>query len=812
MLVQETSMKDYIATGVIRRLIFLCLIVAVAALGAVSNKDAAAQIVQATPISAELPQRPALSTGIPTITNTPTTNTPTTNTPTTNTLTPRVSTSLAPATSGQVSPLTIVGQESARSEFQKFLTAVSGIDLQMFGTSLFSGVPSTFAPVDSLPITPDYVLGPGDEIVIRAWGAVDIDYRATIDRLGTISIPRIGVVNLSGIRYQDLNDFLKTTIGRVFRNFELTANLGQLRSIQIYVVGQAQKPGVYTVSSLSTLLNAIFAVGGPNISGSLRSIQLKRGDRVITELDLYDLLIRGDKSKDARLLPGDVIFIPPVGGLSAVTGSVNSPAIYELKRGETLADALRFASGLSTTAEGQKATVERIENRQIRKVDEFSLDAAGLARLMRDGDVVTVYSIVPRFDNAVTLRGNVAQPLRLVWRSGLRVKDVIPERAALLSRDYWLSRSRVVAASPLLDLGRATTSTGGGSGIERQNQALLGGMNAERQNLNTVRPPVGEVNWEYAVIERLNKTNYTTSLVPFHLGKAVIDGDPQQNLVLEPGDVITIFSKEDVKVPVASQTKYIRLEGEFVHSGVYQVMPGETLRQIIQRAGGLTVSAYLYGSEFNRESTRKLQQEKLDEATSRLDRDLQRVAASRSQNSVTPEDAQNLKPQLEAQQALIAKLRAVKATGRIVMEIPPDAQQVKDIPDIALEDGDRFVVPSPPSTVGVFGSVYNENSFMFKAEKRLDDYLSQAGGPTRDADESSLYVLRADGSVVSRRQGSVFAGLGSGIGGLRPMPGDTIVVPEQLDKTEFRRILRDWTQIFSQFGLGVAALKVFKSL
>lgn len=206
-------------------------------------------------------------------------------------------------------------------------------------------MPSTFSPVEDVPVTPDYLIGPGDEVVIRAWGAVEIDYRAVVDRTGAISLPRVGVVNLAGVRYQNLADHLRRSVGRVFRNFELTASLGQLRSIQVYVVGQARRPGAYTVSSLSTLVNAIFAAGGPGAAGSMRGVQLKRAGRTVTELDLYELLVRGDKGRDAALLPGDVIFFPPVGALAAVTGSVNTPAVFELKSGETLADALRYAGG-----------------------------------------------------------------------------------------------------------------------------------------------------------------------------------------------------------------------------------------------------------------------------------------------------------------------------------------------------------------------------------------------------------------------------------------------------------------------------------
>jgi protein involved in polysaccharide export with SLBB domain len=667
-----------------------------------------------------------------------------------------------------------------------------GLDLPIFGAQLFEGVPTTFSPLDNVPVTPDYMIGPGDEILIRGWGAVDIDYRAVVDRTGAISIPRVGVVQVAGVRYQSLSEHLRRAVGRVFRNFELTATLGQLRSIQVYVVGQARQPGAYTVSSLSTLVNTVFAAGGPGPTGSMRRVELKRGGKVVSRFDLYDLLVSGDKSHDVSLLPGDVIFFPAVGPLVAVAGSVNTPAVFELKRGETLAEVLNYAGGLSSLAEGRRVTVERVHARQVRKVDEFTLDVAGLARSLSDGDVVTVYSIVPRMDNSVSLRGNVAQPAHMPWRSGMRVRDLIPERAALLSRSYWLGRTRLAPAPR-------------SEGADKKAEAL------ERRTVDELRPPEGEVNWDYAVIERINPTDYSTSLVPFRLGKAVIDGDPEQNLLLEPGDVVTIFSKSDVRVPTAHQTRYVRLEGEMAQAGVFQVQPGETLRQLVRRVGGLSPNAYLFAAELNRESTRMMQQEKLDAAADRLEREAQRVVASQVQNALSPADAQSAQAQAAAQMALIAKLRGIKATGRIVLEVPPGGRDVKDLPDIPLEDGDRFYAPPMPSTVSVFGAVYNENAFLHKGGKKMEDYLRQAGGPTKDADEDAMYVIRADGSVVSKSQGSVFSANGR-LASLKMMPGDALVVPEKLDRTEFRRALRDWTQIFSQFGLGVAALRVLKGL
>jgi protein involved in polysaccharide export with SLBB domain len=705
-----------------------------------------------------------------------------------------------------------------RIEFQDFVAQSTGRDLPIFGSELFRNVPSTFAPVDNIPVTSDYIIGPGDEIMLRAWGQLDVDYAAVVDRTGAINIPKVGTINVAGIKYQDLQAHLKTAIGRVFRNFDLTVSLGELRAIQVFVVGQARRPGSYTVSSMSTLVNAVFAAGGPSAKGSMRSIQLKRGNKVVTELDLYDLLISGDKSKDAPLLPGDVIYVAPVGSLVAISGSVNVPAIFELKKDGALGDLIAWAGGLASTASGQKATLERIDDHKTRNIAEFNLDAAGTQIKLRDGDLVTIYAVASRIENAVTLRGNVAQPGRFPWRQGMRVTDIIPNSNALISRHYWLRKNQTVGfdktvaellkkeqpreISPVFAQ-NAPVGLGAGQGLAARPEEKTRIKSADEIKRN-----LDEVNWDYAVIERINPKDLGTTLIPFNLGKAVLEGDPAQNLLLQPGDVLTVFSVDDVAVPIAKQTKYVRLEGEFTHPGIYSVEPGETLRQLVARVGGLSQNAFLFGAEFTRESNRIYQQKKLEEAVNRLEREIQSSAISRSRNALTADDAAAGTQDAQAQQALIAKLREVKATGRIVLEVPSDETTgVKDLPDLVLEDSDRFIVPSKPSTINVIGAVYNENAFVFRPEKRLTDYLRQAGGVSRTGDKADVYLLRVDGSVISKRQSGWLMG---SFDGERLMPGDTIVVPEDFERTTWTKTLKDYGQILYQFGLGAAALKVLK--
>ncbi len=716
--------------------------------------------------------------------------------------------SLSSGSSGPADPRTIAGPQGAadpgrtagittapitapvleRSEFQDFIEKSTGKLLPRFGANLFVGAPSTFAPVDNVPITSDYLIGPGDEIRIRVWGQVEGDSRSVVDRNGNIDIPKIGTVAVAGVRMDILEGHIRAAIERNFRNFDLNVSLGALRSIQIFVVGQARRPGSYTVSALSTLVTALFASGGPNATGSMRRIQLKRNDKLVTEFDVYDFLARGDKSKDARLLAGDVIFIPTEGPQVALSGSVKVPAVFELNESTSLRALVDLAGGLTATARGQKAMVERIDDRRVRRVEEFTLDEAGLNRPVKDGDLVSILPISPRFENAVTLRGNVAMPLRYPFREGMRISDLIPEREALVVPDYYLRRNLITRVDAIGDKERAA--------IEVKNASQL---------VTDFQRSFAEINWDYAVIDRLDLSDLSQKLYPFNLGKAVIEHDPSQNLTLQPGDVVTIFSKTDFGVPLSKRTVTVVLEDEFNAPGVYTAKPGETLRQLVTRTGGLGPDAYLFGAVFRRESTRVTQQKALDEVINRMEADLQRSSVNKVQNSQATDTA-SVAQEIAVQQAQLARLRQLKAEGRIILNLP-DNPRLSDLPDLPLENGDRLQVPPKPATINVLGSVYNTGSFVHRTGQRVDEYLQAAGGPLRSADAGATYVLRADGSVLSKRQSSWVSRFDS----LALMPGDSIVVPEDYEHTTWMKSLRDYSQIFFQFGLGAAALKVLKN-
>jgi protein involved in polysaccharide export with SLBB domain len=319
---------------------------------------------------------------------------------------------------------------------------------------------------------------------------------------------------------------------------------------------------------------------------------------------------------------------------------------------------------------------------------------------------------------------------------------------------------------------------------------------------------VPEINWAYAVIERRDARDLSTELIPFHLGKLILERDESENRPLEPADVVTIFSQSDIMVPVAQQNRLVRLEGEFMVAGIYAVRPGETLGQVIERAGGLTPQAYLYGAEFVRESTKHDQQRRLDEFVQEMDHELQQAAAARTRSAVTPQESAEVVAQWENDRQALGRLRGIQSSGRIVLNLEPGSSDLAKLMNLQLEGGDRFVVPARPATVNVLGAVYNQTALLYEGRLRIDDYLRKAGGFTRNADKARVFIIRADGSLTPK-QGAASPFVRS-FGAMRLYPGDSVIVPEAAFRSSLLRGLRDWSLVFSQFGLGAAAINVLK--
>jgi protein involved in polysaccharide export with SLBB domain len=577
--------------------------------------------------------------------------------------------------------------EKEPSEFQKFVADNTGKMLPVFGSEFFANTPTTFAPVSNAPVPSDYPLGPGDQLMIRGWGTIDIDYRATIDRNGTISIPTIGSVVLAGVKAGDAENAIRAAVGRLYKGVTVNVTFGQLRAITVYVVGQANRPGTYTVSSLSTLVTALFASGGPNANGSMRHVQVKRGGKAVAELDLYAFIAKGDKSADVKLQDGDTIFIPQAGGFVALTGKVNSPAVYELKSGsDTVESLLDVAGGLPVVADPRRAFLERIDpaTNHPRSVEQFALEGQGLKRILKNGDVLNVTSITPDFSNAVVLRGNVDQPVRAPYKSGMRVSDLIPSREYLISRSS-TARQNSVLADDEADL-RADESSKGLPGqpgrnttkmLKKNTDAVKDASGKSESIAARIGNLIDQVNWDYAVVERINRADLSVKLIPFNLGNVFTNPNGPDNLQLQPGDTVTIFSQEDVAVPMDKRQIFVRVEGEVKVPGVYQMTAGDTLQTLIAKAGGPTANAYLFGTGFYRDEVRKEQEANLQRAADRLETQIRSEQSTQMANlaAMSPTEAAASTAQFEAQRRLaeerITRFRKCRCRMAIVWSYRP---------------------------------------------------------------------------------------------------------------------------------------------
>lgn len=527
--------------------------------------------------------------------------------------------------------------------------------VRRFGAELMTRAEDPDSADFSPQVPPDYLVKNGDEIVVTLWGSVDADVRAVVDRSGRINIPRVGPVLVAGVRYAELPEVLRRRVGQVFRNFDLSVSLGQLRGVRVYVSGFVARPGAYSVSSLSTVLSSLLRAGGPSAAGSFRNITLRRGKQVVASYDLYDFLLKGDRSADALVQPDDVIHVNAVGPQVGVIGSINRPAIFELKSGETVADVMAMAGGYTAVADRSRLAVERLQQRVGERINELPMPQSG-------------------------------------------------------------------------------------------------------------------------------------------------------SLPLSHGDVLRAFSAVSAQLSVQQQNKRVRVEGEVARPGEYVLPANSSVADALRAAGGLSPSAYVFGTELSRESVRRTQQENYERALRDMETDFVRTTATLRTSTADEAAAQSAR--MSATTRLVERLRSVQPSGRIVLQMTPDATT---LPDLTLEDGDRLNVPPRPSSVGVFGSVFNAGSYLWNNGRSIEEYLQQAGGPTRGADKSSVFVVRANGSVVSALQEGSWFRTGTGLERVRAEPGDTIFVPELQNKTTFIQSAKDWTQILYQFGLGAAALRTIRN-
>ena len=653
-----------------------------------------------------------------------------------------------------------LGADPDLSEYRVRLTllrldATGKEALKPFGYDLFEGVPSTFAPVSDIQVPVDYIVGPGDTLVIQLYGNEPSRYELTVERDGRLNFPKLGPIMVSGMSFDAVRAAIDERVSKQMVGSHVSVTMGELRSIRVFVLGEAEKPGSYTVSGLSTMTNALFVSGGVKKIGSLRNVALKRNGRLVTTLDLYDLLLHGDTAGDRQLLPGDVIFIPPIGNTISVDGAVRRPAIYELKGEKTVAQAVEIAGGLLPDADMKLGQLERIlpsRSREMRNIDLTT--AAGRAMEVANGDTVRIPLIRPTLENSVVLSGYVFRPGQFQYHAGMRLSDVLgsfDELRPNADQGYIMIRreippdERVEVVSA--DLRRALGARGSDADPELRprDRIFVFDLSSDRERIlapiirelqlqaspekpeqvvsidGRVKAPghyplepsmhvsdlirAGGSLDDSAFRGQAEITRYEvrdgdarkTELISVDLA-AVRRGDAGSDVLLRPYDVLVVKP-----IPQWVEPGMIELAGEVRFPGKYPIRRGETLSSALQRAGGLTDLAFADGAVFIREELKKREKDQLEMLANRMQSDL----AALSLEAVTSSAATNSSGGAAAQglavgQQLMAQLRETKPVGRLVIDLSRVMKGPAGVSeDVVLRDGDKLMIPKQTQEITI---------------------------------------------------------------------------------------------------------------
>jgi polysaccharide biosynthesis/export protein len=820
------------------------------------------------------------------------------------------------------------------------------LDLQMFGYDLFAGAPTTFAPATDIPVPGEYIVGPGDNINLNLYGKTNSQLTVVVDREGKINVPELGPIHVAGLSFQELKAMMKEEVKQRAIGLSVLTTLGELRSVRIFILGEANRPGSYTVSSLSTITNALFVSGGIKKTGSLRNIQLKRNGQLVSTFDLYDLLLKGDTSDDVRVLPGDVIFVPPVGKTVGIGGEVKRSAIFELKDETTFADLVQLSGGFLPTTYLPATKVNRIDSRGQRTILDMDLsDSANLSQTLNNGDLVRVFSILDSLEDVVTVAGHVYRPGNYAFNDGMHVgdiladiKDVLPNvdlsyglirREAPSTREIYFEQFalRDVFAGEVVALAPRDKVVVFANDGERD--ALIAGDIARLRGQTSLNEPakvvsvVGPVKQpgsyplmqgmsvkqllqaagnltlnaeeEYAVIIRRNEErdievmtlnlsddalldislqeedqlfvfgkdqDRADALAPvmarlagqatkeFENQLITINGEVRfpgtypyskdmtiPEIILAAGgltesayldwfeisrfftDKSTMASRntyevnlqaemdapktrlkpKDVvqirRIPQWYEEQYIELGGEFKFPGRYLVKDGESLRSVIERAGGFTHLAYPGAAVFMRESVKDKNVKELARLEKVLEKQIEIALAAKAMSATL--GVQAASPDMDKITNLI-KGDDMDGLGRVAIDLTAQVSGQND--PIEVFPNDKLYVPRKPATVQILGEVQMNSAHVFNGDLSLSDYLTLAGGTTQFADNSAIYVIRADGRVV--KPGNWFSYTDSDI-----QAGDTIVVPLDVNLRDGLGLWQQVTQIIYNSAVAVAAIR-----
>ena len=723
--------------------------------------------------------------------------------------------------------------------------------LKPFGYELFDRSASTFKPVTDVPVPSDYVVGPGDEIEVQLYGSQNRTLRLVVGRDGRISFPELGPIAVGGEAFSAVKSGIEARVARQMIGVRASVSVGDTRGIRVFVLGEARRPGSYTISGLGTITSALFAAGGVQPIGSLRNVELKRNGRVVRTFDLYDMLLRGDTTDDAKLLPGDVVFIPPIGPVVSVDGEVRRPAIYETRGESTVEQIVSLAGGFTPDADATKMALTRIDESGRRTVISVNLDGKARAQTLRNGDLLRVARLRPTLDSGVVLEGHVHAPASFAYHQGMRLTDVVgsvdelkpgadihyilirrelppDRRIAVLSADLAAalndpgSEADVVLASrdrllvfdretgrdriirPLLDQLRLQSDyRNPTSVVQIDGRVKLPGsypleVGMKVRDLVRAGGSLSDAAYggraELTRYKVVNGDSRQTELVEIDLA-AALRGDPSANLLLQPFDSLNI--KE---IPDWGEQETVELRGEVRFPGRYAIARGETLRSVLARAGGLSDLAFPMGSVFTRQELRQREQQQINVLSDRLQKDLAILALQGA--AANQSGAGNA---LAFGETLMTQLRASKAVGRLVINLPRVVSSQQGAEDIVLRDGDKLMVPKLRQEITVIGEVQSPTSHLYQAGLTRDDYIGLSGGMTRKADDSKVYVVRADGTVIASGGNNWFS-RGAQIG---IQPGDTVVVPLDTERMPALPFWQAVTSIIYNLAISAAAVNSF---
>ncbi|MBN1847178.1 MAG: SLBB domain-containing protein [Deltaproteobacteria bacterium] len=727
-------------------------------------------------------------------------------------------------------------------------------ELRQFGYDYFSRTSASYFPETIIPVGPGYIIGPEDTFTIHLWGRTEETYNVTVRRDGSITIPRLGTLSVNGLTFSDLKTYLFNRFNEYYPDFQMSITMGALRTVEVFVIGELDHPGTYSLSSLSTAISAIFASGGPNKNGTLRDIRVFQDGKLIKSIDLYEFFIKGTKESDVFLKQGSTIFIPIIGPVVGIAGCVKRPAIYEMKGTQSIGEIIELAGGVLPIGHLQNVVIERVMGNQTRVVNSFNLDPSNdqandfLNMPLQDGDVIKIYPVYKRINKVVYLEGHVKYPREYELKEGMRLMDIIPSYDSLLPEPF-LPQAEITRLIPP-DLHPEVIEFNLGALLEGDRDQNLLLQDQDRVTIYSAweKREIPEITIKGSVrnpgIYRLFKGmtvkdllfqagNLTqnaylekadlTRIVPGKEGadliklefspKNALAGLPTDNLELQRNDLIHI--REIPKYGQSLNRKVI-LEGEFFFPGEYAFSEGERLLSVVQRAGGLTREAYPYGAVFLRESVKEIQKERLLEYISKLEQEILTVSALSAETALDASQASIVQQTLSSKQELIKKLKEAEPTGRMVININEILIDPSSDSNLELRPGDYLIVNKRPDFVNILGEVYNPTSLLVEKEKRVGYYLGLVGGITDNADKNQIYIVKANGSVISKKQEG-FLGLASwddeehrwdfgGFNSIKLDPGDTIIVPRKIVRFAWLRLTQNISEVLYQIAITAGVL------